>query len=327
MLVDKYNRKLSKFLCKSLSKLHDKPLPPSTEREKDLIRELRAVFNKIPVMGATGCSASEHEWIENANRLRNLILDDDPREFLRWQVISGTMFAKYASYVETELKYLKTRLDWKIRWSTAIEESSVGHPMPYWRCPHSSGNLIHHAYHLAQFERKTDLAANSINFIFEFGGGYGSMCRLLHNLGFEGRYVLFDLAPFSALQEFFLKSIGITVRSADTFKTAKRGVICISDFEQLQAILSDRFEGSDSMFIATWSISEAPVTVRNSIFPIVSAFNEFLIAYQHQFQGVDNIAFFEEWKASQRDIEWYEWEIEHMTGNRYLVGSRKADYR
>ena len=81
------------------------------------------------------------------------------------------------------------------------------------------------------------------------------------------------------------------------------------------------------MFIATWSISEAPISIRNSISPLVSQFDEFLITYQHQFQGVNNVVFFENWKSSQRAIEWYEWEIEHIPENRYLVGKRKANYQ
>ena len=45
--------------------------------------------------------------------------------------------------------------------------------------------------------------------IVEFGGGYGSMCRLVRKLGFKGRYVIFDLRPILALQKYYLGLHGV----------------------------------------------------------------------------------------------------------------------
>lgn len=310
---------------KSLSKLHDKPLAPHTSREKGLVEELRTTFRKLPALDTSNCFGSEKMWASNVNHLRELVLNKDPREFLRWHVISSTMFAKFAPYIIPELKYLKGCRDWKTRWCKAIKEFPIGHPIPYWRYPESSGNLIHHAYHLAQFEEKTVMRVDDMDFIFEFGGGYGSMCRLFHNCGFEGKYVLFDLPAFSALQHFFLSSINTEVHSIDSFKAAKSGVVCISDLEQIREILLNHFEAGKSMFVATWSISEAPIDLRNSILPLTSLFKAFLIAYQDHFQEVNNLEFFRDWKAAQQNIEWYEWSIEHMPGNRYLVGGKRGN--
>ncbi len=326
MLLKKSKKKLLKHMIKFVSRLYDKPLAPPTDREKELIREFRAGFCGLPISETTNSSASEKEWYDYSNCLKELVINSDPREFLRWHVISGTMFVKYAGYVVPELKYLKGRSDWQNRWREAIKESPTGHPVPYWKYSSSSGNLLHHAYHLAKFEEKNKMRINNLNYILEFGGGYGSMCRLIHNLDFQGIYVIFDLPSFSLLQQFFLKSIGTKVHSFDSFKTGENGVLCISDLEQLRKILSDPIETSDSMFIATWSISEAPIKIRNSILPFVSSFNEFLITYQHQFREINNIVFFENWKALRKDIEWYEWEIEHMPENRYLLGKRKPNY-
>jgi hypothetical protein len=326
MLLKNSRKKLLKHTIKFVSRLYDKPLAPPTDREKELIEEIRAGFSGLPISETTHSSGSEKEWYDYANSLKKLVINCDPREFLRWHVISGTMFVKYASYIMTELKYLKSSSDWQNRWREAIKESQVGHPVPYWQYPSSSGNLIHHAYHLVKFEEKTEMYINKVNYILEFGGGYGSMCRLIHNLDFQGKYVIFDLPSFSILQEYFLKSIGVKVHSFDSFKAGENGVLCISDLEQLSQLLSCRTKTTNSMFIATWSISEAPVKIRDSILPFVSSFNEFLIAYQHQFHEVNNVVFFENWKALHKDIDWYEWEIEHMPENSYLLGKRKANY-
>ena len=65
-------------------------------------------------------------WLSLMNILQENVLNRDPRRFLRWNVISRTMFAGNASYISTELKYLKNCLDWNMRWTSAIEESSPG---------------------------------------------------------------------------------------------------------------------------------------------------------------------------------------------------------
>jgi len=325
MLLKKF-KKFKRAVYKLLSTIYDKPLDPPTNKEKDLLGELRAAYHEFPSLKRTDCPPSEKNWLENANRLRELVLNDDPREFLRWDVILKTMVATYASYIGPELKYLKSLPDWSNRWTEAIKESSVGHPVPHWRYPDSSATLIHHAYHWAQFEEKTAIRAHDIKCVLEFGGGYGSMCRLLHNLGFAGKYVLFDLPAFSALQKFFLKSIGITVLPIDAFEMARSGVLCISDLEKLKAVLSGHIEVSNSLFIATWSISEVPISLRNAILPPISPFKGFLIAYQSQFREVNNIDFFRNWRETQKDSEWHDWRIEHIPNhNRYLVGKRKTN--
>ena len=77
------------------------------------------------------------------------------------------------------------------------------------------------------------------------------------------------------------------------------------------------------MFIATWSISETPPELRNNILPCIKDFGMFLIAYQHRFKEVDNIGFFRKWTAAQKDVVWYNMQIEHIPKNSYLLGKRK----
>lgn len=325
MLLKKWKDKLYRHLKKSLSALHDKPLAPPTDEEKKMVEELKTTFHELRILETKNSPASEKEWFNHINSLRELVLNDNPREFLRWHVISSTMFVKHANYITPELNYLKSRHNWKDFWSKIIKESPIGHPTPYWRYPRSSGNLIHHAYHLAKFEEKTATRTNTMDYIFEFGGGYGSMCRLLYNSGFKGKYVIFDFPPFSALQRFFLKSNSITVHSVDSFKAAKNGAVCISAPELLKETILNDFNVNNSLFIATWSISEAPIGLRNLILPLASQFTWFLIGYQNQFKEINNADFFTNWKTNQRDVEWYEWEINHLPTNKYLIGKRNTN--
>jgi len=313
---------IERAVSKLLTAISDKPLQPPTNKELILIEELKADFRDLLVKNQIDHSISECAWVDNVKHLSNLINTCDPREFLRWDVIRETMFVGNAEYISKELKFLKNLPDWKNSWQNAIKESHVGHPPPYCRYPQSSGNLIHNAYHLGQFEAKTGISLSSARFVFEFGGGYGSLCRLFHNLNFSGKYVIFDLPVFSALQQFYLKSIDITVHSTDSFKTAKDGVVCVSNLEQLKTIIPSHIEVGNSMFIATWSMSETPVSLRESILPIILNFDRFLLAYQYRFGEVNNKDFFNNWMNAWNNIKWYNWEIEHLPNNFYLMGKR-----
>lgn len=296
--------------------------------ETTLAEELRKTVAEI-VGSSTDKIGVDGAWLSNSDRLCQRILTSDPADFLKWDVISRTMVVGNAEFVPLELAFLQALPDWKSRWENAIKESLVGSPDMFPGFPSSSGNLIHLAYHLANFETKTGTSISESGFILEFGGGYGNMCRLVHNLGFKGRYVIFDLPPLSALQRFFLNMNGIpAVHTAKPFKTAPNDVICVSEFEQLQTIFSDRVNFVDAAFIATWSLSEAPIVLRGALLPLVKQFKAFLIAYQGLFGDVDNAGFFEDWANSMKAIEWHRWKIPHIPNQRYkdnyyLMGKKR----
>ena len=81
----------------------DKPLEPPTNSDKELVEELKAVFRELPHVNTTNCAPSEKEWSDNMNRLREWVLNDDPRDFLRCDVISKSMFVRYSLYIYKEL--------------------------------------------------------------------------------------------------------------------------------------------------------------------------------------------------------------------------------
>ena len=307
---------------KLLSIVLYRPLPSPSETEKANLIDLQTTFRELPTMEIANALPSEAMWLSNINHLKELVLSQNPRKFLRWGVVGQTMFVSYAGYISMELNYLKSRPDWNTRWRSVIKESFVGHPVPYIFYPSSSGNLIHHSYHIARFEEKTKIKVQDMDFVFEFGGGYGSMCRLFHNLGFRGKYIIFDLPPFSALQRYFLKTLGLPVQSISDFYKSKNGIVCISDDDLLRDILINRIQETNKMFIATWSISETPVSIRDKVLPLVSDFQAFLIAYQDKFGEMNNLDFFANWQEKIDNITFDGWRINHMPGNNYyLVGS------
>jgi hypothetical protein len=297
-------------------------LDPATPRERGLIAELRARLRSLPARGVAGASEAENTWAKVLNHFRHLVATRDPRAFLAWPHLQ-TMFVGDAEYVAPELEHLRRRPDWETRWRAAVAESPVGRPAPYPAYPESSGNLVHHAYHVCRFEEAAGVRAGEFDLVVEFGGGYGSMCRLFHALGFAGRYLVFDFAEFSALQEYFLKSLGLPVRAAAALLDGGAGVATISDAGELRAAVEALAPGSRrSLFLATWSLSETPVAFRRDILAAAPHFDAFLLAYQESFGEADNRRFFDEWREAQPGVEWHGSRIEHLPGNFYLFGRR-----
>lgn len=302
--------------------VYDRPLQRPGEREQHALREMHDAFLSLPEVSTEKCLPTEAAWRGNMNRLRHLVLTGNPREFLRWSVIYNSMFIRSVEYVRGELGYLKSRPDWPSRWRGAIRECPAGRPWPCTFRPSSSGNLIHHAYHLAVFEELAGMPVHEMESVVEFGGGYGSLCRLFHVLGFRGRYIIFDLPHFSLLQRYYLKTAGVPVRDEAEALRATEGVWCLSDPERLRQALHELPPGVKKMFLATWSISEVPVGLREQVLPLVSGFQAFLIAFQERFGEVDNMAYFNEWTQRMPGIRWQRRKISHLPADWYLAGTR-----
>lgn len=290
--------------------------PPHQGLEKSHLAQLRADASASSLRDADGTTIND-DWAQNLATLRRHILNDDPAEFLRWPMIMRTMFVGLRLYVLRELWFLRKR-GW-LRWRKAIRESTVGRPYRFPLSPASSGNLIHYAYHLANFEEVAGTRSSDLDLILEFGGGYGGMCRVIHNAGFEGRYVIFDLPLFSALQRYFLQMNGLSVAQYPRASTAK-DVLCISDLESLQAALNGLPSRGKFMLLAAWSLSEAPVQIRNVILNMTDKFRFFLIGYQGRFAGLDNGKFFADWAARRTQMAWTFRGIRHFRGFTYLIG-------
>ena len=269
--------------------------------------QLGIEFQRIPLPEAAGTRGS---WQSNRTRLRKHVNSHDPRAFLTWDVIRETMFPPpYAAFAQTELAFLKRHGNGV--WLSAARERWAGLPLPCVFYPVSSANAIHHAYHLCRFEVETGAKVREFGTILEFGGGYGSLCRIAHQAGFGGQYVIFDLPEQSALQRYYLSAVGMANQ------------LTISTSKELRAV-EETFLGL-RLFIATWSLSESPMELRKQIAKAISGFDAFLIAYQSEFGGIDNGAFFREWQSWFPDVRWTVRTIEQLPASWYLFGMRQRD--
>jgi len=240
-------------------------------------------------------------WDREHAELRNNEKIYGRENLISWPVVQKTMFMGNPRWVAIELKFLKEMPDWNSRWKPAIQESEIGNPP-------NSYNLVHMAYHVALFEKLSNKRVDELDTIFEFGGGYGCMCRLIHTLGFSGKYTIYDLPTFVKLQEYYLNHFDIHPR-----------LLSEKDLAKLETVHSFK----DSLFIATWSLSEAPMDMRRMVLKQVEDFSYYLIAYQIGFEDVSNVDFFRDWGNLRTNIKWHNWEISHIPENYYMIGYKE----
>ena len=74
--------------------------------------------------------------------------------------------------------------------------------------------------------------------------------------------------------------------------------------------------------MATWSISECSIPLREKILRLLNEFNLFLIGYKNNFGNIDNIQYFKEFQNNRSDISWFNRKISHMAlaQHYYLFG-------
>lgn len=259
--------------------------PPSPEQAA-LARRLTDDLNELRLAQRTGDGSSF--WQGICGELHRLAAADDPRYFMRWPPIAATMV--HGAALETIRTWwaLRRTPDWRRVWRPALRHPQFGHPPPFAPMLSSNAMAIEHASHLYRFQQVIGTTLPNSDCIIEFGGGFGSMCRLVRALGFRGQYIIFDLPPIAALQRYYLGLHGI---DADVSET--KSVWLCDDLDRMLEWTGRRGPGQVSL-ISTWALSEMPMTVRNRIemFFRQDACTNALLAYQPAFEGNDNHAYF-----------------------------------
>jgi hypothetical protein len=254
--------------------------------------DLRAAFAALPKRDPVT------KWERYCVDLRRQVENGDLDKFLTWPTIQATMFVGDVYYIKDELDALMTERKY---WREAIAETGVGKPprLPYAKW--TSGNLVHQAYHLKQWRDFTGLDVAQLERIVEVGAGYGVMPLIINRLGFRGKYWLEDFMEFQFLQLYYLA------------QTTDDGTWILGWPYQ---VMCDR-----SLFIALFSLSEMPLDERLMIGADRISADSYLIAYQPRWDGVDNTAYFEQFRADRPDVEWIDHEGSLMPC-RYLIGKR-----
>ena len=260
---------------------------------------------------------SHSPWERNQVAMHLHARYERPRHFLRWSTIQMTMFVGNAPYIEDE-------------WKVLMRAVCCGnYPSQRWRgrrldCPYfgrpvrsnldrkTTGDFIRHAHTLNEFEQKSQIPTEQFGSIFEFGGGYGALCYLIYKLGFMGKYQLYDLPEMELLQRFYL---GNTIGGGIDTEWMEKKNVNGGDWLTTGQWKTD-------LFIANISLSETPISVRDSFLGLIDA-KHYYITYLPTHDNVANHKCFNEHREKTVDrIDWIDWINPYKKNIRYLYGRK-----
>jgi hypothetical protein len=287
------------------------------------IATLRSSIQRLPPLPAAA-SEAEAIWLPYRRRFREYALTRSPRRFLRWPVLHP-MYRRDAPYLRWWLACLRAHPDWPSRWQPAVQESAVGDPRPYFEYRSTSGNLLNQAYQVCRFEDVTGARLPDADFILEFGGGYGALCRLVYALGFRGTYAIYDFPEFSALQQFYLRAHGLLTATGPCPEDGRSRIVTLSTLGELDELLEGRLSGRAAL-VALWSLGETPLALRDAFITRVAPFDMFVFGYHPRFGDVDNTAWFRAVRTRLEDgIDWHDYPLpRHHESVRHLFGVRRS---
>lgn len=227
-------------------------------------------------------------WQGICEELHRLAAAGDPMYFMRWPPIKATMVHGAVPATLRMWWMLRQSPGWRKVWKPALRHPQFGNPPPFALMLSTNAMAIEHASHLMRFHRQQGEFLHDTGCIVEFGGGFGSMCRIIRALGFRGRYIIFDLPPVLALQRYYLRLHEIHASEA-----AGADVWLCPDLETILDWLVREGPASVSL-ISTWALSEMPLTIRKRIEPFfrLKASKKALLAFQPSFEGNDNHIYF-----------------------------------
>lgn len=248
-------------------------------------------------------------WEKFKQTAYSYLLKKNFNEFLNWPIIKKTMFVHDAHFLNFEYNFL---LNKNKKYLSILPEDLWGNPTVSDLDLATSGNRIHHSYLIAKYELETNNNINSYNTIFEFGGGYGSFARLIHKLNFEGIYIIFDFDIFNVIQYNYLEKFAYDI-FVQPKKPEGNGIYLFHDLNALNEFLNNI---EIDLFIATWSLSESDLDTRNKMNNILINSNHYLVAFQSEFDSINNIEYFSH-KLNEKNVEIKK--LDHMgDGQNYL---------
>lgn len=279
-------QRLLRFAEDGLATIMDLRTMPTSMAQGALARQFTDELNALLDEDRTADgSASQRTVCAELHRFAGV---GDPLFFMRWPPVAATMVHGAAPVTLRMWWMLRQSPAWRSVWQPALQHPQFGHPPPFLPMRSTNAMAIAHASHLFRFHRQQGVHLHNAACIIEFGGGFGSMCRLTRALGFRGKYIIFDLPPVLALQRYYLGLHGI---AADARSDAD--VWLCPDLDDIMAWLGQETPAGVSL-MSTGALSEMPMAVRQRVEPFfrLEAAKMALLAYQPSFEGNDNHAYF-----------------------------------
>jgi len=222
------------------------------------------------------------------NKISNLIKKKQLSNFLRDLYLQKIFFIHNRFFLFVYLLNFIFCKKWNF-WKKLLTENNIGNPLRFFFFKFTSGNKIFQTFHIKFFANVINKSLTDFDFILEFGGGYGNMAQTFNKINKNTKYVIFDLLEVNLLQYYYLKKNGINV---SINKDNKSNVILVNSLIALKKLLLKYQSKKNSLLIANWSISETPLKFRSKFSFIYDFFYYQFIAYQKNFEGIDNVTYF-----------------------------------
>jgi hypothetical protein len=225
------------------------------------------------------------------NEITSLINDKKLINFLRNPFIQKMFFIHNRLFIKNELNEIKNDKKFFFLWKNLIKEDEVGDPIRYFLYPKSSGNRIRQVYHLKKFCDFSNINIKLIKKVIEIGGGYGCMARIFFKISQKIKYIIFDTFEVNLLQYYYLKINKLKV----AIENKKSKINLIYSVNKFNNCFNYR-NGSKTLLIANWSLSEMPLKLRNKIIKLIFKIPYIIISFQDKFENINNVKYFKKIK-------------------------------
>lgn len=187
--------------------------------------------------------------------------------FLQWPVSIEALHAGYTDFAAAE----RDLIDPDLR--PVAKDPLYGNP-PGNRSPEKSSGTYIRQLVVALLIDQHLMSIADMEWVFEFGGGYGALAVVLGRLGFEGLHYVYDLPALHLIRDWYLDNMHV--------KT-----------ESITKLYNTVIEDVD-VFVSVCSMDEAPLETRTRVLDSARA-NNYLFWITRMWDGIDNYNWFRDW--------------------------------
>jgi hypothetical protein len=239
----------------------------------------------------TGQGVAVHQfWLD---RQKDFAKETDLTNFKNWDVVRGIPLYTDREYFDQygkDVIHMINASPHSDEWSTVLltGEPQTGHSPESFKqaCKPLCGDddvittpfRLKSLHHVLTFEQMSEKSILCYDHIIEFGAGIGDTAHTILERGFKGSYQILDLPEVQKISKYYLEPYDTQV----SFPTT----------------LEEVAFPPNTLFIATWSLSEAPLEYRDAIAAKLKEAidTDYMILFQMQFKEILNSNYFvEKW--------------------------------
>ena len=257
-------KKLVRGVKNRLLRLSDKPheflLFNGVSHQKETFFKLQNSFSQAAkkLSEASLGDFVEPHWKDLNKTFLNVIKNGIPFSFLRHPLIGYTMFAQgRGEWMNNQITFLKSIFSIDVLKKVLREDFAVM-PLIMQHSFKTSHNSIHLLYHIARWQKTTNINIYDINTVIEWGGGYGRFAVLFDRLRGDKpyTYIIIDTPLFSSLQGLYLsvilgeEKVNFIDNEKGKIMDGKINIVPLNYVGVCGEVKAD-------LFVSTWALSES----------------------------------------------------------------------